>query len=530
MIPYNETDPRPVRFWQSRAFADAVWIFAFAGVFLFWAIRLEVFPHIVRFSEEHEHWEVDEIFTTLMVLPFALVVYATRRLLETHAELARRKAAERMASKMALHDALTGLPNRRKACAEITRALKQAADRPVTLAAVDLNRFKPVNDLYGHAAGDALLLAVGERLNMAAGPHATVCRLGGDEFCILLPDCTADDALLARVEAISMMFDQPFDLGNVTATVGASIGVTTTDDPALKADTLMARADAAMYRCKSNGRNGYGFFEEGMELAAMRRAQIEAELRKALVEERIEAHFQPLVRLGDGEIVGFEALARWRLSDGTFRMPGEFISIAEETGLISDIFFAVLKHAARAARSWPADMRFATNLSPVQFNDPWLVERILQVLLEEGISPGRLEIEVTENALVADYDVARNVIWSLKNQGIHVALDDFGTGYSSLRHLSELPFETLKIDKSYIQNMASNPAARTIVRTVTSMAHSLGLLVTAEGIENTGSAESVALIGCDIGQGFLYGEPSARSEPDEAEVEPGGQPGKRRTA
>ena len=373
--------------------------------------------------------------------------------------------------------------------------------------AVDLNRFKRVNDLHGHATGDGLLLAIGERLAKAAGPAATVYRFGGDEFCILLRNSHPDEALLARVEAISATFEQPFELNDVTLVSGAAIGVTSTSDPAATMDDLLAQADAAMYRSKAGGRNGFGFFEEGMEIAARRRAKIEAELRIALAEDRIGAHFQPQVRLGDGKVVGFEALARWHLPDGTYRMPDDFISIAEETGLISDVFFSVLRHASRAARSWGTDTRFAINLSPVQFGGAWLVERILKTLLEEGIAPGRLEIEVTENALVADFDVAREVIWSLKNQGIHVSLDDFGTGYSSLRHLSELPFENLKIDKSFIRNLSEDPAAQTIVRTVTSMAHSLGLTVTAEGIETEGSAQSVTAYGCDVGQGFLYGQP-----------------------
>lgn len=508
-------------FWQTRAFVDAVWIFAFAAIFLFWAIRLEAFEYVIHVSDAHENWELDEILTTLMVLPFAMAVYSARRLIDARRELAGRREAERVASEMALHDALTGLPNRRRACAEINRALKGASETPVTLIAIDLNRFKPVNDLYGHAAGDALLLLVGERLNAAAGPDATVCRLGGDEFCILLEHSLSADALLAKIEAVSMVFEKPFELDTVTVTVGASIGVTTSEDPTISADDLMAQADAAMYRCKSNGRNGFGFFESGMEEAAMRRARIETELRAALLEGQIEAHFQPLVRLGDGEIIGFEALARWRLPDGSFRQPDEFISIAEETGLISDVFFAVLRHAARAARSWPSHVRFSTNVSPIQLNDPWLVERILQTLIEEGVSPGRLEVEVTEGALVADYDQARSVIWSLKNQGVHVALDDFGTGYSSLRHLSELPFETLKIDKSYIQKLSEDPTAQTIVRTVISMAHNLGLKVTAEGIETEGNAESVVSFGCDIGQGYLYGRPAAGPQSDPFEAEAG---------
>jgi diguanylate cyclase (GGDEF)-like protein len=515
--PTDEYAEKP--FWQSRPVLDAVWIVVFFGTILVTAIHLEAFDHVVAVSAAHEDWELDEILTTMMLLPFGLVIYAKRRLNEVRSELRRRHLAEQEASRMALHDPLTGLANRRKAQIEIPLALAQAAEQPVTLASVDLNRFKPVNDLHGHAIGDELLLAVGARLTNAAGPSALVYRFGGDEFCLLIPGRFTEDELLARIEAISVAFERRFDLEDVSVSVGVSIGVTTTDDPRVNMDELLAQADAAMYRCKKSGRNGFSFFEAGMEVAALRRAKVEDELRAALAEDRIKAHFQPLVRLEDKAIIGYEALARWCMGDGTCREPEEFISIAEEAGLISDIFFVVLRKAAQAARTWPADLKFSVNLSPVQFNDPWLVERILKTLVEEGIQPGRLEVEVTENALVGDFQTARDVLWALKRQGIHISLDDFGTGYSSLRHLSELPFEILKIDRSFIANLSDDTTAQTIVRTVTAMAHSLGLTVTAEGIDSVDNAMTVADYGCDIGQGFLFGRPKPPALTDEAGTE-----------
>jgi diguanylate cyclase (GGDEF)-like protein len=510
-FPSDEQADKP--FWRARPFVDAVWLTAGFVIILTIAIYLEAFDHVAELSRRHEDWELDEILTTMMLLPFGLAIYAKRRLNETRAELKRRRAAEREASQMALHDPLTGLGNRRKAQIEIPPALERAGELPVTLVSVDLNRFKPVNDLHGHAIGDELLLAVGGRLTNAARQGAKVYRFGGDEFCILVPGPFSEDELLARIEAISIAFDRRFDLTDLSVPVGASIGVTTTSDPALGMDELMAQADAAMYRCKQSGRNGFSFFEAGMEVAALRRAKIEEELRQALAEDRIEAHFQPLVRLEDKAIIGYEALARWCVGDGVCREPDEFISIAEESGLISDVFYAVLRKASKAARNWPAGLKFSVNLSPVQFNDPWLVERILQILVDEGIQPGRLEIEVTENALVGDFQIARDVLWSLRNQGIHVSLDDFGTGYSSLRHLSELPFEIIKIDRSFIANLSSDAAAQTIVRTVTSMAHNLGLTVTAEGIDSVDNAMTLAEYGCDIGQGYLFGRPAAQGKP-----------------
>ncbi|MEH6663013.1 MAG: EAL domain-containing protein, partial [Parasphingorhabdus sp.] len=222
-----------------------------------------------------------------------------------------------------------------------------------------------------------------------------------------------------------------------------------------------------------------------------------------------------------------EALARWHMADGTMRMPDDFITIAEETGLISDLFFVVLRAAALEAKKWPDELHFAVNLSPVQFGDEWLVERILQTLLDVGLAPGRLEIEITESALVSDLDVARNVIVSLKNQGINISLDDFGTGYSSLRHLSELPFDKLKIDRSFVHGIETNAASQSIVRAVTALAHNLGLQVTAEGIETYDNAKSVMDSGCDIGQGFLYGRPSQWGQfalPDSSESAASAEP------
>ncbi|WP_273186440.1 putative bifunctional diguanylate cyclase/phosphodiesterase [Hyphomonas adhaerens] len=530
MQDFSTDERADMPFWRSTPFLDAGWIIVFFGTILLIAIHMEAFDYVMKLSHAHENWELDEIMTTMMLLPIGLVIYAKRRLDETRQELKRRRAAELEASQMALHDPLTGLANRRKAQIEISRALEQAAEEPVTIVSIDLNRFKPVNDLHGHAVGDELLLAVGARLTNAAGPDASVFRFGGDEFCILMRGSFTEEQLLARVEAIAVAFDRRFDLSDVSVSVGASIGATTTTDPQMNIDVLMAQADAAMYRFKQSGRNGFSFFEAGMEVAALRRAKVEDELRLALTEDRIKAHFQPLVRLEDKAIIGYEALARWCMGDGTCREPDEFISIAEEAGLISDIFYAVLRKASQAARNWPGDMRFSVNLSPVQFNDPWLVERILQILVDEGIQPGRLEIEVTENALVGDFKKARDVLWSLRNQGVHISLDDFGTGYSSLRHLSELPFETLKIDRSFIANLSIDPAAQTIVRTVTSMAHSLGLSVTAEGIDSVDNAMTVTDFGCDTGQGFLFGKPEASGLPELADAQANTVEGKPDTA
>ena len=507
----------------SAATRDGIVIFGIAIALLAIFIAIEAFEYVVEFSDTHESWELDEILTVLMVLPIAGGIFGWRRLKEARAELIRRVAAEEKAQAMALHDPLTGLPNRRHAERTIDAALAEAGNAPVAVLLLDLNRFKSVNDLYGHAAGDKLLLTTGERLRDSAGPGALVARLGGDEFTVMLTDVCNEEELIHRVELISGRFAQPFTFEHGNSTIGASIGVTLIDTPGFTADKVLAQADAAMYRCKAKGRNGFAFFEEGMEFAAIRRAEIEAELREAIAAGHIEPFYQPLVTLSDGELAGYEALARWRLPDGSLRMPEEFIHIAEDCRIIGDLYYSVLEQAANAVRHWDPELRFAVNLSPIQFEDEWLVERTLQILTAAGVSPGRLDIEITESALVANVEQAQRIVSAFKAQGIKVVLDDFGTGYSSLRHLSDLQFDQLKIDKSFITELDDNPGARTIVRTITSMAHSLGVQVTVEGIETGRNERDVMEFGCDLAQGFLYGRPTQQPTPihhSRAEPEP----------
>ncbi|PEQ14690.1 hypothetical protein B2G71_00680 [Novosphingobium sp. PC22D] len=478
-------------------------------------ISIEAFEYVVDFSSTHESWELDEILTGMMVLPIAMTIFSVRRLREAYRELSCRIEAEEQAQAMAMHDPLTGLPNRRNITHAIEQAIDQADEAPLALLLIDLNRFKAINDLQGHQVGDALLIGIADRLKAHVGDSAVVSRLGGDEFVILLRDAPQGEALIARAEDISACFDAPFELEHGSVTIGASIGVTYVDSSDVSADAAMSQADAAMYKCKVRKSNCVRFFEAGMEMAAIRRASMEADLRDAIRAERIEPHYQPLVCLEDGRIIGYEVLARWRLDDGELRMPDDFIGIAEDIGLIDDMFYSLLEQAAADVRKWSPELTFAMNLSPVQFGDEWLVERVLKILAGAGIAPGRLEIEITENSLVTDVEMARNVIQQFKSQGIRVALDDFGTGYSSLRHLSELEFDKLKIDRSFVHDVYINESSQTIVRTITSLAHNLGMQVTVEGIDTAENAQSVIGYGCDIGQGYLYGKPAAKAGMDQ---------------
>jgi diguanylate cyclase (GGDEF)-like protein len=491
------------------------------AAFLLFAVALTLsiwfdgFERIAAFVERYEAWQLDELIVAQLFAPLTITLVAMRILGEAQHELQLRKSAEDKLNRMALHDPLTGLPNRRNAEQAIAEALRSAGEQPFALLVADLNRYRAVNDLHGPVTGDMLLLETGRRLQQAAGEDAFVGRLGSDEFIVLLPSPGRDDKAVAAVQAISQTFDAPFELGGLSLHVGASIGATLVRGQSADARTILTHASAAMARCKERGANGFAFFEPGMELSAMRRAEIEAELREAVVEGTIEPHYQPLVDLKSGDVIGYEVLARWRDRDGTLRSPGEFIAIAEETGLIGDLFFALLRTSMREVRRGPPHYRYAFNLSPRQLGEEWLVERILQVLVENGIAPGRIELEITESAIVDDAERVRGLIGRLKAQGIRVTLDDFGTGYSSLLHLSELDFDCLKIDRSFTRDLDRNPASQTIVRSVAALAHGLGLNVCAEGIETPACAEAVAEFGCDIGQGYLYGRPQ-RSVADQA--------------
>ncbi len=496
-------------FLSRSARIEALVIFGFFGALVAGSVAIEGFEYVIDFSETHESWELDEILTALMFMPIAFAIYAVRRLIELRREFRARIAAEKEASALAFHDPLTGLPNRRKAYQVIHRAIRSADKRPFALAVLDLDRFKAINDQYGHIAGDEVLLAAAENLRSHVREGDLVARLGGDEFVVLLADFASSDALLTRVEDIVDAFEQPISLpsANTTVTVGASVGVTLVDALGLEIDRIITQADAAMYRAKASAKQSYCFFEPGMEKAVEQRARTERELREAIAADAIEPFYQPLVDLSTGKTLGYEALARWPRDDGTIWNPDEFIPVAEECGLIGELYFTLLAKSAREACEWDEGTALSINLSPLQFDDPWLVERTLQTLKRAGFPPARLEVEITESALVSELETARRVIANFKSQGIMVSLDDFGTGYSSLRHLSELAFDKIKIDRSFISDIATNAGNQTIVQAVTSMAHHLGLKVTVEGIETAANAQSVRDFGCDFAQGFLYGRP-----------------------
>ncbi len=412
-------------------------------------------------------------------------------------------------------DLLTGLPNRRRFCEDLETDLAEGRRIGLdhALLLIDLDRFKAVNDALGHPAGDQLLRLVGERLREVLRNDRHVARFGGDEFAFLLrcdpagPDRPqADPAAVAGriIDALTTPFTLP---GGAIAQIGASVGIALTrvDDQGI-AD-LLHRADVGLYRAKAEGRGCFRFFEQGIDTRVRAVAQLESELRQAVADDGVVPHFQPLVDLSTGRLIGVEMLARWPHPVRGMISPAEFIPLAEDSGLIAAMTVSLLRQGCRAAVSWPAYVTLACNLSPLQLRDPSLPATVAGVLAETGLPAARLELEVTENALVGDLDLARKLLVEIKALGVRLALDDFGTGYSSLRHLQQLPFDKLKIDQSFVGAMVADRESAKIVSAVVGLGHSLGLSTVAEGVETEEVATLLRGLGCDIGQGWLFGRP-----------------------
>ncbi len=412
-------------------------------------------------------------------------------------------------------DLLTGLPNRRRFCEDLETALADGRQNGLdhALLLIDLDRFKAVNDAQGHPAGDDLLRLVGERLRDVLRDDRHVARLGGDEFAVLLrcdpagPDRPQTDpaAVAGRIiDALSKPFTLPSGaVAQVRASVG--IGLTGGDDQGI--GDLMHRADVGLHRAKAEGRGCFRFFDPGTDARVRAVAQLGSELRQAVADEDVVPHFQPLIDLVTGGLVGVEMLARWPHPARGMISPGEFIPLAEDSGLIGPLTVSLLRQGCRAAQGWPSPVTLAFNLSPLQLRDPALPSTIAGVLAETGFPAARLELEVTESALVGDLALARRLLEEIKALGVRLALDDFGTGYSSLRHLQLLPFDKLKIDQSFVGAMVADRESAKIVSAVVGLGHSLGLSTVAEGVETEEVAGLLRGLGCDIGQGWLFGRP-----------------------
>lgn len=478
-----------------------VGIVSICSIAIFLILAIEVLPAALGLRPSQTN--LREIPTVPLLLSIALILLAWRRSTESQeAKVERYKAAERE-YRLAFKDDVTGLFNRRFLAERLGSA---DLETRYTLAILDVDHFKKVNDLYGHAAGDRLLSELSLRLQKIAPADACCVRLGGDEFAILLSNESAKpDQALGFAKNLIEELNKPIQLEASIASIGASIGLSTIEPGQGDVLTLLRRSDIAMYEAKRLGRNCCVWFDFEMERQLNQRNLLEAEIRGGIQEGQFIPYFQPMLELSSGKVNGFEVLARWEHPTRGIVEPDDFIPVAEATGMISDLSFAVMRTALFRAVKWPGVVTIAVNISPVQFKDPLLAQRIIKLLNETGFPAQRLEIEITESAILEDRSLAVSTIESLKNLGIRISLDDFGTGYASLSQLRELPFDRIKIDKSFVASVMDDKQSNAIVQAIATLGRSLGMPITAEGVETEIINQRIQELGCSDVQGWLFG-------------------------
>lgn len=422
-------------------------------------------------------------------------------------DITARELAEKRVRYMAHYDNLTGLANRFLFNASISRALQeQKPSDTIAVITIDLDHFKDINDTQGHPAGDHLLTVVAKRLRESLPESDLIARLGGDEFAILV--CTDEniEGIERRALAALSCIAEPVQIEGTRLLVTASIGVVT-QTKCLDANQIMKFADLALYSAKAAGRNCFAHFEEGMDERARERHELEMDLRHAISNGELELYYQPLLNLETNEISCCEALVRWNHRTRGLVMPDAFIGLAEETGLIVELGEWVLREACRTAASWPAGIRVAVNLSPIQLRYETFVANVIQALAHSGLAPTRLELEITENVFLGENVLNLEKLHKLRSFGIRIALDDFGTGYSSLNYLRSFPFDKIKVDKCFIEGIGDHPDCDAIIRAVNSIASSLGICTTAEGVEYDHQLRRLREEGCTEIQGYLLSKP-----------------------
>ncbi|WP_409191116.1 EAL domain-containing protein [Bradyrhizobium sp. RDM4] len=425
--------------------------------------------------------------------------------LATHDDVTERIRSDERIAHMAHYDALTDLPNRVLMRGHLERRVAELAQgKPFAILYIDVDEFKGVNDSLGHEVGDELLRQVANRLRACVSGNDLVARLGGDEFAIVKAGTCDQAELTALAEQILMTLRAPVDCKGQEIATDASIGIAIAPDHGDNLDDLLKRADLAMYAAKSEGRGTFRIFVPEYDAKARLRRQLEIDLRLALGRGEFEVHYQPLVDLAANVVTGCEALLRWRHPARGMVSPVDFIPVAEDTGLISEIGEWVLRQACTEAASWPGDIHIAVNVSPVQFRSRTLALKVAAALAESGLAPGRLELEITETVLIRDDEEALTVLQQLRELGVRIALDDFGTGYSSLSYLHRFPFDKIKIDRSFISDIGEPEDSSPIVQAVVHMAAARHMATTAEGVETEAQREVLRKLGCSQMQGWLF--------------------------
>ena len=431
----------------------------------------------------------------------------------THTDITERRRIEAKIAYMAQFDALTDLPNRVK----LYERLRQMLARPkrgdhVAVFCLDLDRFKDVNDAHGHPVGDLLLQSVAGRLRQCIRDADMVARLGGDEFAIVQAGASQPTDATSLASRLIEVIGAPYEIGGRQVMIELSIGIALAPNDGLDPEQLLKNADLALYRAKADGRGLYRFFEPEMDARMQARRALEIDLRKAIANSEFELFYQPLVDMRTERVTGFEALIRWHHPERGMIPPLEFIGVAEETGLIGPIGDWVLRRACAEAATWPRDVKIAVNLSPLQFKNKGLLRSVVSALAASGLSPNRLELEITESVLLQDGDTTLAILHELRELGVRISMDDFGTGYSSLSYLRKFPFDKIKIDQTFIFDMSDHSDSLAIVRAVIAMGNGLGIATTAEGVETAEQFKQLKLEGCTEVQGYLFSPPRPATE------------------
>jgi diguanylate cyclase (GGDEF)-like protein len=458
----------------------------------------------------------DVLLVNALLLNIALIIFGWRRYRELTREIEERRRAEARAQMLAATDPLTQCLNRRSMleATEELRSLAAVRGEAVAYCMMDLDNFKQINDMHGHPVGDAVLVMLCERVRGILPRDARLARLGGDEFAFVMPYPAGhadrvDDLVIRLFESLA----HPFRLPTITVELTLSVGLSADHDAdgtiglVVDAGTLMQRADMALYHAKKQGRNRYFWFEPSMESEMRFRNQLETGIRRGLARGEFVPYYEQQVDVETGALVGFEMLARWRSPQLGVISPDIFVPIAEEIGLINEMSERLMEQAFADAREWDDSLTLSINISPVQLRDPWFAQRLLKKLVATGFPPQRLEIEITESCLHENIGLVRSMIMSLRNQGVQISLDDFGTGYSSLEQLRNLPFDRIKIDRSFVSELREPGTRSRIVEAIISLGRGLDLPLTAEGVEDEQILKALKSMGRLKAQGYLYGQP-----------------------
>jgi len=484
---------------------------ASAAIIMFVGTGASVVPGVVR-AVAGFGLGPDRVLVNALLLNIALIIFGWRRYRDMLREVAERRKAEAQARQLAETDPLTGCLNRRSMTPALASLFEtaRASGEAVAVIVIDLDNFKHINDLHGHAAGDEVLAHAARRISAQFPEGAFVSRLGGDEFaCALAFDPRRPEALDALAERVIVAVAQPTSVNGGKVIATASLGLAHSglghgsDDP----QTLLKMADIAMYAAKKRGRNLRVWFDEPMLEELRYRREIEAGIRQGMERGEFVPYYEQQIDLNSGELTGFEMLMRWHSPSLGAVSPEVFIPIAEEMGAIGELSESVIAMALADARQWDPRLTLAVNVSPRQLRDPWFAQRLLKLLVEVNFPPERLEVEITESSLHENIGTVRAVIDSLKNQGIRITLDDFGTGYNSLAQLRHLAFDRIKIDRSFVSNLGRCKDSAMIFEGIAMLGRGLGLPITAEGIENDSVLERLRDFGDFKGQGYLYGKP-----------------------